>query len=249
MSTFEAYARYYDLLYKDKNYGAEAAFIHSLIRKYSPGVKTLLDLGCGTGRHDFFLSTMGCLITGVDRSAEMIGRAKNATGASEIDFIQADIRTIRLNRTFDAVISLFHVMSYQTTQEDIRSACGAARAHITAGGLFIFDFWYGPAVLTDPPAVRVKRLEDEHIAVTRIAEPVLYPNRNVVDVKYQICIRDKKLGTVEEIRETHSMRYFFMPEIELLLNESGFEMLESGEWMTGKEPGSSTWSVYVVGRA
>ncbi|MEI6126605.1 MAG: class I SAM-dependent methyltransferase [Pseudomonadota bacterium] len=199
MRTFNAYARYYDLLYKDKNYEAEAAFIYRLIRKYSPGAVTVLDLGCGTGQHDFFLSAMGCSVTGVDRSAEMLDKAKNSAGVAEIDFMQGDIRTVRLNRTFDAVISLFHVMSYQTTQEDIRSACTAARTHITAGGLFIFDFWYGPAVLTERPVVRIKRLEDEHSAVTRIAKPVLYPNRNVVDVNYQIFIRDKKHDAVEEI--------------------------------------------------
>ena len=48
------------------------------------------------------------------------------------------------------------------------SDCGylaTARSLVAPGGIFIFDFWYGPAVLADPPAVRIKRLENERMKV------------------------------------------------------------------------------------
>jgi len=48
---FNAYAAYYDLLYKEKNYAEEAEYIHGLIQKNTPGAKTILELGCGTGQH------------------------------------------------------------------------------------------------------------------------------------------------------------------------------------------------------
>ncbi len=72
MATFGNYSRYYNLLYKDKDYRGEAGFIHDLIRKYSPEAKTILDLGCGTGRHDLLLAKKGYAITGVDMSEEML---------------------------------------------------------------------------------------------------------------------------------------------------------------------------------
>ena len=50
-----------------------------------------------------------------------------------------------------------------------------AAKHLKPNGVFIFDFWYGPGVLTDPPVVRLKRLENEEIEVLRIAEPVMHP--------------------------------------------------------------------------
>ncbi len=62
---FENYSQYYDLLYQDKDYIAESEFIHSLIQKFANNAKTVLDLGCGTGRHDILLSQQGYDVTGV----------------------------------------------------------------------------------------------------------------------------------------------------------------------------------------
>ena len=153
-----------------------------------------------------------------------------------------------MDKKFDVAISLFHVMSYQTTNEDFLSALKTAKAHLVPGGVFIFDFWYGPAVLTDRPAVRVKKLEDDQIQVIRLAEPVMHANKNLVDVNYTVWIKDKSSLQTEEIRETHHMRYWFLPEIEHLIKEAGFGMLNHGEWMTGKQPGFDTWGVYIVAR-
>ena len=56
MSVFKDYSNYYDLLYSDKDYEAEADYIDHLIQKNNPGAKTILNLGCGTGKHDFLLA-------------------------------------------------------------------------------------------------------------------------------------------------------------------------------------------------
>lgn len=253
MLVFGAYSRYYNLLYKDKDYTGEAEYIHSLVQKYHPGTKTLLDLGCGTGRHDILLAARGYEVTGVDMSEEMLAVARSNANLStlnsqpsSISFQQGDIRSARLGRKFDVVISLFHVMSYQVTNSDLLAAFATAREHLEPGGIFIFDCWYGPAVLTDRPAVRVKRLEDEAISVTRIAEPVMHPNENLVDVNYHVFVRDKASGEVEELRETHKMRYLFRPEVELFLQQTGMPIIEVSGWMTGIQPGFDTWGACFV---
>ncbi|MEZ4689336.1 MAG: class I SAM-dependent methyltransferase [Ignavibacteria bacterium] len=51
--------KYYDLLYKSKNYKKETDYILKFIRKYKPDAKSILDLGCGTGRHDLLFSRKG----------------------------------------------------------------------------------------------------------------------------------------------------------------------------------------------
>ncbi len=137
-------------------------------------------------------------------------------------------------------------MSYQTTNTDLSSAFTTAASHLNSGGIFIFDCWYGPAVLTDRPATRVKRLEDNAISVTRIAEPVMHTDENVVDVNYDVFIRDKTTGHIDELKETHRMRYLFRPELDILLKTGGFTLLEEAEWMTGRKPGNDTWSVCFV---
>ena len=255
MSVFAHYARYYDLLYRDKDYAAEAAYVHGLIQRHAPGAATILDLGCGTGVHAAQLAAQGYRVHGVDRSEEMLWRAEERLGglptevAARLSFSAGDIRSLRLAERFDAVVALFHVMSYQTANADLQAAFATAKAHLNPGGLFLFDCWYGPAVLTERPAVRVKRLEDEALRVCRIAEPMIHPNENTVDVNYQIMIIDAATGNGEEFQETHRMRYLFLPELYLFLAMTGFEPMTSQEWLSGRDPGWDTWGICLLARA
>ena len=188
---FGDYSRYYNLLYKDKDYDREANFINKLIRHSVPQAKTMLNLGCGTGAHDVLLSRRGYSIDGVDLSQEMLSKAKEKITAvpelaSSLQFHYGDIRSVRLGKTVDVVLSLFHLMSYQTSNSDFMAAVSTAKHHLNPKGMFIFDYWYGRAVRTDRPAVRVKRLEADAIKNTRIAEPILYLDKDLVDVQYTV---------------------------------------------------------------
>lgn len=249
MSAFNEYARYYDLLYRDKDYAAEAEYVHGLIQVHAPGARSILNLGCGSGRHDRELVKRGFHVTGVDLSEEMLATARHEAKANaRIEYHHGDIRTVRLDETYDVVVSLFHVMSYQTTNEDLLAAFKTVRCHLKPAGIFIFDCWYGPGVLSDRPTVRVKELEDDIIKVTRIAEPLLHPNENVVDVNYHIFVRDKQSGTVDEIRETHRMRYLFLPEIKTMLSCCGFDLSVSQEWLTSSPLDFKSWSAVLACR-
>ena len=254
MAIFSNYARYYDLMYQDKDYVGEAQFIQRLIQTYAPATTTILELGCGTGNHAMLLAKEGYQVHGVDLSQEMLGYANERRDrlspalATRLQFSQGDLRQVRLDRKFDVVLSLFHVMSYQTNNEDLLAAFETAKAHLVPGGILIFDVWYGPAVLSDPPTVRIKRLEDQSIQVTRIAEPVMEPNKNWVDVNYHIFIKDLISSKIDEVREVHTMRYLFRPELELLLDRLQMQIVESREWLTDRQPGLNTWGVYFIVR-
>ncbi len=252
MAVFKAYSKYYDLLYKDKDYAAEAEYIYKLIVRYAPDASKVLELGCGTGAHAKHLARSGLVVHGVDMSEQMLEVAarKRALLSSELGqrlfFSHGDARTIRLDQTFDVVISLFHVMSYQVNNNDIQAVFLTAKEHLKPGGFFIFDCWYGPAVLTDRPEVRVKYLEDKSTRVIRIAEPVMHPNLDVVDVNYTLIIKDKNTQKVEELQETHRMRYLFEPEIRLFCSQTGFKLIKSFAWMRDNEPDFTTWSACYV---
>ncbi|MBR8826546.1 MAG: class I SAM-dependent methyltransferase [Gomphosphaeria aponina SAG 52.96 = DSM 107014] len=252
MTVFGNYSQYYDLLYRDKDYATEAEFIHKLIQNYAPNAQSILELGCGTGHHAELLAKYGYKIQGVDLSEEMLKKAGDRLAqlppdiANGLKFTQGDIRTLKLNQQFDVIISLFHVISYQTSNPDLLATFETVKKHLKPGGIFIFDCWYGPGVLSDRPSVRVKRLENEQIKVTRIAEPVMYPNKNLVDVNYQVFITNKTTGAVEELQETHTMRYLFKPELELMLSNFQLSIKEYKEWLTQKEPNFDTYGVYFV---
>jgi SAM-dependent methyltransferase len=253
MKVFDAYARYYDLLYRQKDYAAEAAYVDSLLRRYEVPGRRLLELGCGTGRHATELASLGYTIHGIDRSDVMLEEAEmrardNAALASRLTFSSGDVCSVRLDQKFDAAISLFHVMSYQTSDEAVAGMCETARRHLVDGGLFLFDCWYGPGVLTDPPTVRVARMTDEAIQVTRVAEPTVDTTASTVDVRYGMFVRDSTTGQVSEIKESHLMRYLFVPELRGFLTRAGFEPVTFGEWMTDRAPSAGTWNLCVVSR-
>lgn len=252
MSVFDTYARYYDLLYQDKDYAQEADFIHQLLKTHAPKAQHLLELGSGTGRHAEYLADRGYQVTGVERSEEMLARCgqrqamQSNTIAQRLKFLQGDLREVRLGQRFDCVLSLFHVISYQTSNDDLAAAFATVSQHLKPGGVFIFDVWYGPAVLHDKPQVRVKRLQNEQLAITRIAEPVLHVNDNVVDVNYHILLQRAGTENCQELRELHRMRYLFKPELEALLNQAGMDLVTCGEWLTDAPAGLDTWGVYLV---
>lgn len=248
MNIFGDYSKYYNLLYKNKEYSKEAEYVNNLIKKYMPDAKTILDLGCGTGKHDEFLLKKGYRVCGVDVSEKMLNEAKKLSRNEELYFLQGDIRNLNLGKTFDVVISLFHVISYQTSNDDLKNTFETAYSHLKNSGIFIFDCWYGPAVLTDRPVTRIKKLEDEEIKVLRIAEPVMYPNKNLVDVHYEIIIENKQNGHYEKLNETHTMRYLFKPEIEIFMENANLKLIKCEEWLTGKEAGFDTWGVTFMGQ-
>lgn len=251
MQVFNHYSRYYDLLYQDKDYKSEAEFVSYWLNRQGVASGTILELGCGTGRHALEFARLGYNLHGVDQSITMIEQACKRISPElkeHISFDEADIRTAKIGKEFDAVISLFHVASYQTANDDIRGMFKTAELHLRSGGIFLFDCWYGPAVLTERPAVRVKRLSDDAIEITRIAEPLIYPNDNVVDINFTIHIVDRVTRKEEEVREKHSMRYFFGPELSMLLKLTGFELVAMFEWMSGKDLDFTTWSATIIAK-
>lgn len=240
-AVFANYARYYDLLYRDKDYAAEAEYVTGLIRKFHPSARSILELGSGTGIHASLLAEKGFTVHGIERSPEMLARSQTLTENRDVvhdrlTFTAGDIREVRLNKRFDVVIALFHVISYQTSNDDVTAAFETARQHLNPGGIFIFDVWYGPAVLTERPAVRIKRMADGQTEITRLAEPVLHPNENRVDVNYHVFVRNlTPPQAVAELKETHAMRYFFKPEIDRIAAHAGFLRPHVEEWLTGKD--------------
>lgn len=243
MKVFDSYSKYYDLLYQDKDYLGEADYIYSLIKRFAPDAKNLLEMGCGTGKHAKLLNNKGYDVYGIDLSETMLKQAKQIGIKCEL----ADVRTFRANKKFDAVLSLFHVASYQTTEDDVLNYFNTAAEHLNSGGVFIFDLWYKPAVLAQIPEKRTKELENNEIKIKRLCEPNHIQEKSIVEVNYNIEISDKNTGDVEKIFEKHSMRYFSIDEIKSFAMNKNIDIVHNEEWLTGKTPGAETWGVCFVG--
>lgn len=248
MKVFEDYACYYNAFYEEKDYAAEAGQIDTLLKKYGEKTEKIINYGCGTGRHDIELFKKGYDCMGIDMSQMMIDIAvENAKREGlQIDYSTADIRKYEPKDKYDAVISMFHVMSYQISNDDILASFRTARKALDKGGRFLFDVWYGPGVLSDKPTVRVKEVQTDRYKLVRIARPVMHDKTNTVDVCYEILAIDKVSNEVKVINEIHRMRYFFRPELEFYLKQSGFELLENLDCTTLGETGYESWTSYFI---
>jgi len=161
-------ARIYDLLYTGtgiKDYPAESEELHGLIQEASPGARTLLDVACGTGAHLGFLRRWYA-VEGADVSPEMLEVAR--TRLSDVPLHLADMRTLDLGKTFDAVTCLFSAIGHVTDAVEMRDAIRRMAAHVAPGGVLIVDGWIRPEEWRDDYRRGPDVATDEHSMVVRL---------------------------------------------------------------------------------
>lgn len=217
------YSDVYDALYQAKDYESECDFLEAIFQRCGVKISTILDLGCGTGGHAIPLAQRGYQVVGVDRSPAMLERARRKAQEAGVlvEFVEGDIRTVDLERTFDAVIAMFSAISYQISNADLAAACCTARRHLKPGSIFTFDCWHGPGVLTDRPTQRVRIVQDGDRRVVRFTEPVLDVVTHTVETRFKVwAIEGGRI--ISEVDESHLMRFLFPQEIAYFLEVAGF---------------------------
>jgi len=121
LKKFDEYAYYYDLLYEDKDYQAEASYIDQLIKNYNPRARTILDLGCGTGTNVITLAQRGWQVVGVDfvkRAIQSARRKADQTGVSA-EFVVSDVtRLEKVDGDFDLVLDIGCFHSLDTRERE-----------------------------------------------------------------------------------------------------------------------------------
>jgi cyclopropane fatty-acyl-phospholipid synthase-like methyltransferase len=103
---FNGYATKYETHDFTKNTQAEVDFLITELN-LTPG-QSVLDVGCGTGRHSIELAKRGFAVTGLDVSAGMLAEAKKHAAAANVDitWIEANAAEFRFDRKYDVVICL-----------------------------------------------------------------------------------------------------------------------------------------------
>ena len=120
MSTFEQkYSALYDTIYTEKDYHREVECIKQMLVKHSSEAKTILNFGCGTGKHDLLLAELGFRITGVDRSHEMLKIANKKQHFGNVNFLHVDESNRIADGSIDASLCLFDVFSYFPENSDL----------------------------------------------------------------------------------------------------------------------------------
>jgi SAM-dependent methyltransferase len=245
------YADTYDIVYRDKDYAREVEAIGRLFERYKTGtIKSVLDLGCGTGRHAILLARSDLDVVGVDQSDAMLEHARKLAQESKpgnsLTFIKGDVRDFDAGNTFDAALMMFNVLGYMTSNDDLLAALRSVRRHVRDGGLFVFDIWYGPAVAAHPPTDRIKEFKRPAGDMIRLATGKLYPLENRYDVSIRLITIENNAVKGDTV-ESHPVRYFFPLEIDLALRQAGFRMAAIQQFPNVDErPDINTWPAVVV---
>lgn len=234
--------RVYDLLYRKKQSRDEVNYVAELIYQYGRNGNTLLELGCGTGRHMRLFQDKGFNTWGIDQSHEMVEAAKK----NGLEVMQGDIRDRCYSRYFDNASSLFHVVSYMQSNNDVLRFFRNVNSQLADSGLLVFDAWYAQSVISTRPSKREVFAEDNEIAVKRVAIPSMDEAKNLVHVDFDFSVQNKASGAIDLYKERHTMRYFSIPELELFGDMCGFDLLKVSEICTDKEPSDETWALCYV---
>jgi len=164
----------------------------------------------------------------------------------KVDFRVMDIRDVKMGRTFDACLSMFGVMGYITSTDELISAFRYIRKHLDNDSLFTLDFWNGLAVMHIKPESRVKEVTDGDIRVIRAATSQLDPVNHLCQVNYNLLVlRDQVI--LEEIKEVHTVRFFFPQEMAHYLKDAGFRILHTCPFLElDKQVDESWWNISMV---
>ena len=219
-----------DLIYDANIYDGLNTFLFDLqfYKKWLPKNKDakILELCCGTGRLTLPLAKDGYNICGVDYTSSMLEQAKvKASEAGlEINFIEADIRTLSLQEKFDLIFIPFNSIHHLYKNEDLFKAFNVVKNHLKDGGLFLLDCF-------NPNIQYIVESEKEQ---KKIAAYTTEDGRDVLikqTMRYETATQINRIewhyyinGEFNSVQNL-DMRMFFPQELDAYLEWAGFYVI------------------------
>ncbi|HUI23234.1 MAG TPA: class I SAM-dependent methyltransferase [Nitrososphaerales archaeon] len=188
-------AKYYDLLYSWKDYDREARVITGLIKRYkaSPG-NSLLDVGCGTGKHIQHLAArFDCV--GLDASEEMLEQARS--NAKGVKFVRGNMVNFELGKKFDVVLCLFSSIGYVRTYPRLARTLRNFARHLSDGGVVIIEPWFTKSTVKDG-YVHVLVQGNDDLKVVRVDITSIRGNLSVLDERIVVAEPSKGMATYKD---------------------------------------------------
>jgi SAM-dependent methyltransferase len=216
----------YDLIYAEKPYPAEAAFVTGLLAEHGVNPGRLLDLACGTGRHAREFGVLGWDVVGIDTNEDLLEAAsRNAPSAA---LMQQDMRELDLGeRRFDAVTCLFDSLGYLENDAGIVAMLSRAREHLAPGGAIVIEVLHAAALLCHASPTRIGRWRtSDGDQLLRISEVELDLGNDLMRVSYELFEFDSDGSLRDHGRERHVNRYFTAASLRSLIGTAGLEVAD-----------------------
>ena len=250
MDTFkDLYVRAYDVMYADKAYDAETAYVLRALREGNIGSGRMLSLGAGTLNYELRLAREGFSIIGIDVSEAMValGKAKlQHEGALPVSLSVGDMRLLpNYSEPFDVALALFNVISYCRTPEELELVFGGVARNLREGGLFVLDCWNGEAVRRSPPVDREKIFPLGTHRLVRTTKVI-----SASDAMFELSITLQELDgehILAEGTEIHQVRGWDRRELSAIAVKTGFVLRHESvfpDWIL--PPDAAHWALGAV---
>src|SRR6202161_157291 len=231
-------AGWWPLISPPKEYTGEAVHLADLFRAAELPVREVLDLGSGGGGVAVHLKDQ-LAMTLVDLADEMLDVSRRLN--PECEHVRGDMRTIRLGRTFDAVL-VHDAIDYMTTEDDLRQVIETVFVHCRPGGLAVFV----PDHVADTfrPFTGGGGGRDASGRRGSFTEWTWDPDPadDWIQAEYEFVLRDAD-ATVRVVNETHRLGAFSLATWLRLLSNAGF-----GTITAESSPAGMRGSLFVVHR-
>jgi SAM-dependent methyltransferase len=214
---YEELAGWWPVISPPVEYADDAAVIGAVFGSAAERVRSVLDLGCGGGHVALHLKADRSM-TLVDLSAEMLEVSRQLN--PDCEHVEGDMRSLRLDRQFDAVL-VHDAVDYVTTQEDLRKVIETAFAHCRPGGLAVFAPDH--TAETFRPGTGGGGGNDGAGRQASFREKTSDPDPgdDWILAEYEFTLRDRD-GTVQIVPEAHRLGSFGRETWLRLLRTAGF---------------------------
>ena len=212
-----------------KEYAHYCQHVTALIRQHAERpATTLLDMGCGGGKNASNLKRE-FNVTGLDLSFTMLEQAKNSN--PECTFVQGDIRTCRLGRTFDAVL-MDDAISHMNCVTDFVAAFGTAHAHLSPGGVLVVTPDLTTETFEQNRTVSTSATRDglDVVFVENVYDPDPADEQYEATILYLI----RECGRLRIETDHWTMGIFSLDNWRQVLHETGFDVYE-GRYCLGED--------------
>ena len=227
MSAFySAVARFYDAENGDKT--DDLIMYNRLAAQYEGGI---LDVGCGTGRVLIHLAQKGYEVNGIDNDRAMLDHLERKLNLKpqlrdKICYTQGDASKHEYDCQFRLILLTYNALMHFKEQEQQIALLRQLRRWLTDGGLLVIDLPNaGPAFASeDTDSLTLERT----ILDPETGHMIMLQSVSVIDRATQMLYVDWIYdeidgdGAVKRLLAPHQLRYFFQPELRLLLERSGF---------------------------
>jgi SAM-dependent methyltransferase len=217
---FSESADLYDVLYAEKDYDAESAYVADVIRDRASAATTLLDVACGTGEHaSRFTNAHGFRTAGIDVEPALVERARGKVPSAT--FTVADMTSFDLGATYDAVVCLFSSIGYVRTVANLRHAMIAMARHLAPAGVMVIEPWFEPGAMDDGHVTCLVRDRPEG--------PVCRMTHTEIDGRVSRLHFEYLLGArtgLTRLRETHELGLFTQDEMMDAFRHAGLAHVE-----------------------